>query len=133
MPTNKQTDSKPQPETGQDVDRIRDIIFGSQIRDYERRFETFQRDVERLQQELDRLTEQTVEQDNKQSSKLQGLRREMRESDDHLRSELRQTTDQLITDKVDRASLGDLFIELGNQLKTGGSLSNLLQGLEEKE
>jgi hypothetical protein len=34
---------------------------------------------------------------------------------------------------VDRVALGDLFIEIGTQLKTGSSLADLLAGLEEKE
>jgi len=37
----------------QDVERIRDIIFGSQMRDYQQQFEALQRDLARLQQEID--------------------------------------------------------------------------------
>ena len=33
-----------------DVERIRAILFGSQMRDYEQRFQTLQRDLSRLQQ-----------------------------------------------------------------------------------
>lgn len=130
-------DRQPQAETdrgaAQEVDRIRDIIFGSQMRDYDQTFEAVRRDLERLQGEIDRLTEQLAEQDNQQSKKLQTLRREMRQADDGLRDELRQTAQQLATDKVDRAVLGEWFIELGTQLKTGGSLADLLKGLEGKE
>lgn len=123
--------SEPSPEVNpkQEVDRIRDIIFGGQMREYEQQFGTFQRDLERLQQDLDRLNEQLTDQDSNQSKKLQGLRQEMRQADDDIRGELRQTRDQLMNDKVDRLTLGDLFIELGNHLKTGGSMSDLLQGL----
>jgi hypothetical protein len=38
---------------------------------------------------------------------------------------------QLLTDdKTERSMLGELFVELGNHVKSGGSLSDLLQGLE---
>ena len=117
----------------QEVERIRDIIFGSQMRDYEKRFQTVQRDWTRLQQELDRLSDQMSEQDQEQSKKLQALRGEMRQADDDLRDELRQAVDQLMTDKMDRVALGDLFVELGQRLKTGGSLSDLLGQLTEGE
>ena len=115
----------------QEVDRIRDIIFGAQMRDYEQRFQVAQRDLSRLQQELDRLADQMSEQDREQSKKLQSLRGEMRQSDDDLRDELRQAVDQLMADKMDRVALGDMFIEMGQRLKTGGSLSDLLGQLTE--
>lgn len=115
-----------------DVDRVRDIIFGPQMRDYDQRFLTIQRDLERLRQELEQLTEQAAEQDREHGKRLQNLRREARQSDDDLRTELRQTAQKLMLEKVDRLSLGELFIELGNHLKSGGSLSDLLAGVSER-
>lgn len=119
--------------TPQEVDRIRDIIFGPQIRDYEQRFQALQRDIERLQQELDHLTEQLSEQDGEQNKRLQLLRRDQRQSDDDLRAELRQTSQSLSFEKVDRAALGELFVNLGTHLKTGGSLGDILHGLVSSE
>jgi predicted nucleic acid-binding Zn-ribbon protein len=120
-------------ESAHEVDRIRDIIFGSQMRDYEQRFQTLLRDLDRLQKEIDRLGGQLTDQDSEHGKKLQNLRQEMRQADDDLREELRQTTQQLATDKVDRVALGDMFIQIGTQLKSGSSLADLLAGLEEKE
>jgi SMC interacting uncharacterized protein involved in chromosome segregation len=114
-----------------EVERIRDIIFGTQMRDYDQQFQTVRRDLERLQQEIDRLTEQLADQDSAHSKRLRDLRREVRQADDGLREELRQTTQQLGTDKVDRVALGELFIELGAHLKTGSSMADLLKGLGE--
>jgi predicted nucleic acid-binding Zn-ribbon protein len=122
-----------QVESAHEVDRIRDIIFGSQMRDYEQRFQTLLRDLDRLQKEIDRLGGQLTDQESEHGKKLQNLRQEMRQADDDLRDELRGTTQQLATDKVDRVALGDLFIEIGTQLKSGSSLADLLAGLEEKE
>lgn len=122
-------DTSSQLEANENVDRIRDIIFGPQIRDYEQRFYNVQRDLERLQQELDYLSEHLTEQDGNQNKKLQALRRDMRQSDDDIRNELRQTAKKLAFDKVDRATLGELFIQLGTNLKSGASLTDLLKSI----
>jgi cell division septum initiation protein DivIVA len=117
----------------QDVERIRDIIFGTQMRDYQQRFEALQRDVARLQQHIDQLNEQLAEQDSNQGKKVQSLRQEIRQADDELRSELRETAQKLTVDKVERADLGGLFLEIGTHLTEGRSISDLLKSLVEKE
>jgi hypothetical protein len=123
------TDEKPQ-----EVERIRDIIFGSQMRTYEGNFQTIQRDLERLMHELDRLNEKTDEQDRNHSQKLQALERQLRKSDDSLRTELRETAFKLTDEKVDRQFLGDLLIELGSQLKSASSFTGMPKEiLEPKE
>ncbi len=193
------------------VERIRDIIFGPKMRDYEQRFEVVVRDLGRLQQELDQLNEQLTSKDAAQGRNLQtlrqelrqassdqqaalkaeasrlstqlteqnaahnagsqnlrqelqqaendlraalkadadrlsaqltdqasaqeasqqALRQELRKADADLREELRQIAQRLTDDKPDRTMLGELFIELGNHVKTGGSLADLLQGLDQ--
>jgi len=125
-------DSKqvPTDQLPQNIDRIRDIIFGPQIREYEHRFEGIKRDMVRLQQDLDRLTQQQTAQKKEQDDKTEELRYTMRQSDDDLRQEMRHTAQALTEQKVDRTTLGELFIELGNQLKIGGSLGDILKGLE---
>ena len=112
-------------ESLQDIERIRQIIFGPQIREYQQHFQTLERDLARLQQELDRLNQQVVNQDNDHQSKLQNLRQEVRQSDDDIRQEVRQVSQQLGNDKVDRVALGELFVSLGEHLKTGGALADL--------
>ena len=118
--------------SSQDVERIRDIIFGTQMRDYQQLFEALQRDVARLQQEIDQLNERLAEQDSNQGKKIQALRRDTRQADDELRSELRETAQKLATDKVERADLGRLFLEIGTHLTEGRSIDDLLQSLVEK-
>lgn len=121
------------PSHSQDVERIRDIIFGSQMRDYSQRFDAVERDLARLQGEIDRLTEQLAEQDSDQTKKTQALRRDMRQADDDLRNELRETAQRLSTEKVQRVDLGRLFLELGNHLTEGRSVGDLLKNLVEGE
>ena len=112
-----------------EVERIREIIFGSQMRTYEGNFQNLQRDLARLLQEIERLNEKLAELDKDQSQKLQVLERDMRKADDNLRAELRETAQKLIDEKVDRQVLGDLFIQLGNQLKSSGSIADTLKDI----
>ncbi len=196
---------------GESVERIRDIIFGPKMRDYEQRFDAVMRDLARLQQDMDHLGEQLTAKDAAQNKNLQALRQELRQADgelrnelksegtrltaqlaeqhtahtnalqaarqealqaddllqaglkteleqlgstltDHetaqksalqslrqelrkadadLREELRQVMQRLTEEKTDRSTLGELFIELGNHVKSGGSLSDLLQSLDQ--
>ncbi len=130
--TEKTSKAAGQGEEIQNVDRVRDIIFGHQMRDYEQRFQLVQRDLKRLQQELDRLAEQISDQQSDHTKKLQGLRQEMREADDAIREDLRLIAQKLTDEKVDRFTFGELFIELGSHLKSGGSMVDLLKTLEPK-
>ncbi len=196
---------------GESVERIRDIIFGPKMRDYEQRFDALVRDVNRLQADLDHLSEQLTAKEAAQSKSLQALRQELRQADgelrgeakaesarlsahmaeqntaltnalnaarqelgqaddnlqaafkadveqvncaiaDHeasqkttiqslrqelrkadadIREELRLIMQRLTDEKTDRSTLGELFVELGNHVKSGGNLADLLQGLEQ--
>ena len=127
--TDKESQAVSEAESPHEVDRIREIIFGTQMRDYQQRFQVVQRDLDWLQQEIGRLSERLSEQGSGHSKELQSLRQELRQADEDLRDELRETAQKLTGDKVDRFALGELFIELGNQLKSGGSLADLLHGL----
>jgi len=114
----------------QDVNRIREIIFGAQMRAYEQRFQAQQRDLERLQQQLDQLAEQVEQRDTNQSNKTHELRNEVRQGNAALREELRAIADALTNDKVDRVALAEMFVQLASHLKDGASLGELLQGLK---
>lgn len=115
--------------TPQDLERVRDILFGGIVRDHNNRFSSLQRDLERLQKALDRTNEQLAAQEAEQNRKLQEAQRALQESTDELRAETRTALDQLTSDKVDREQLGNLLIEMGNQLKGTGSLNSVLDGL----
>ena len=119
----------PEAQPVEEVGRIRDILFGQQMRDYQQRFDALRRDLERLQGELDRLRQQLADQDGDQSKRLGSLRQETRDADDVLRSELRESVARLSDEKTDRAVLAELFIQLGASLKTGSSIDGLLKSL----
>lgn len=57
-------------ESTEKLERIREIVFGAQIRDYAQRFENLNRDIGRLQHEISRLTEQVSEQNRLLSERL---------------------------------------------------------------
>ena len=196
---------------GESVERIRDIIFGPKMRDYEQRFDALGRDLARLQADLDNLAEQLTARDANQTKNLQAarqelrqangdlrnelkteatrlggqmaeqhtahanalqatrqellladaalqgelkaeveqvgcalndhetaqqnalqtLRQELRKADADLREELRVVMQRLTDDKTDRSTLGELFIELGKHVKSGGNLADILQGLDQ--
>ena len=86
---------KEQATGAESVDRIRDIIFGPKMRDYEQRFEAVAHDIGRLQQELDRLNEQLTTKDTAQSRNLQALRQEVRQTGDELKAALKSETGRL--------------------------------------
>ena len=134
--TDKQSQDAPQPASIQEVDRIRDIIFGSQMRDYDQQFQAMRREIKRLQEEIGRLEEQDSSQAQDLDDQVKALRkansdlrRELRKADANLREDLDQIAAQLTDAKVDRAVLGDLLIELGTQLKTGQSVVDMLADL----
>jgi uncharacterized membrane-anchored protein YhcB (DUF1043 family) len=116
-------------ETAEELGRIRDILFGHQMRETQQRFDAVRRDLERLQGELDRLRQQLADQDAEQARKLGTLRQETRDADDALRSELRETAALLAEQKTDRAVLAELLIQVGKDLKSGGSLDGALKSL----
>jgi hypothetical protein len=99
------------------------------MRDYEQHFRQLERDLASLQEELEALREQTGKQDKEQTKKLQALRDDTRQSDDDLRAEMREAADRLTMDKVDRSTLGDLLIEMGNRLKEDSALGSMLETL----
>ena len=124
-----QKTNSPESDSVPEMDRIRDLVFGPQMRDYDQRFQTVGRDLTRIQQQLDQLADQLSQQDGDQKKKLQDLRREVRQADDDLRAELRQAAQTLTNEKVDRVTLGELFVELGTHLKSGGFLSDVLKNI----
>lgn len=144
------------------VERIRDLLFGTQMRDYTQRFDAISRDLSRLtqetariqeaiqeqenkftkllRQEVDRLAAQLQDQDKRTQQQLQQvdqrLTEQIKELDQKhtqnakelaynlartervLREELHELSQQLNHTKVDRPTLGDLLVEIGQTLKT---------------
>jgi predicted nucleic acid-binding Zn-ribbon protein len=110
-----------------DVERIRDIIFGTQMRDYQQRFAVLQQDLARLRQEVEHLSARLAEQDASQDKKVEVLRQEMRQATEGLQNELRETAQSLGAAKVERTDLGQLLLKVGNHLTEGKPLRDLFE------
>ncbi|MDW8147617.1 MAG: hypothetical protein RMJ48_15175 [Roseiflexaceae bacterium] len=61
--------------------------------------------------------------------RVQALRREIRHTEDELRTELRRIADRLEYQKTDRKALASMLIELAARLETGGTVTDMLEGL----
>ncbi|MCB0090789.1 MAG: hypothetical protein KDE54_22995 [Caldilineaceae bacterium] len=116
-----------------EIDRIRELVVGPQLRQNEQKIGALQKDIERLQRELRQLRSQQSEQNQTLTERLQQQHEELQDSVGEVRNELRQVTAGLDQDKVDRQKLGDLFIELGSHIKDGGAIADVLQSLFEAE
>lgn len=124
-------DKKPPAPDGspQEVERIRDIIFGPQMRTYEGQFEAILCDLDRLRQEIAQLDSRIVEQDRKMQANYRESHKALEALRDELHQELRRSVQTLMSEKVDREMLADMFIEMGGLLKSGGSLADSLKAL----
>jgi vacuolar-type H+-ATPase subunit I/STV1 len=134
------------------VERIRELLFGTQNREYVRRFtsleHSFTQSQQQLQQQLQRLSEQLRAQEEQTAQQLQILAQKQAEQvaavEQQLRAiqaavlaELRDASGQLDRAKVDRAALGTLFAELATTLQASvatatPSVTDWLTQLEEQ-
>jgi len=127
-------ESAPRPKRSTaEIERIRELVVGPQLRQSEQKLGSVQKDIERLQREIHQLGSQLNEQNMNLGERLQQLRQDLQESVGEVRDEVRQVSAGLEQDKVDRQMLGDLFIELGNHIKEGGTISDVLHNLFEIE
>lgn len=85
------------------MDRIRELVFGSQMRDYNQRFEVVNRDLGRLQQEINRLNEQLSVQAHAASQRLNEVDARLSaelQNQARLQTEATQAVDHKLTDQV---------------------------------
>ena len=82
------------------LERIREIMFGAQIREYSQRFENINRDLARLQEEIGQITQQISEQNrllSKQITDLEGRQTAtLREQEDRLASQTQELENRTV-------------------------------------
>ncbi len=78
-----------------EVDRLRDIIFGSNIEDYERRFEDIRREQERVMGDLRMVQDSVGEFEKSQAKRVETLQQEMHRTSDELKHEMKRLGEQL--------------------------------------
>jgi len=108
-------DDKP---TGQNIDQIRELIFGEQIRDYDRRFKDISHQFSKLEQafhdDLEKKEADLVKKLDELKKSMQTLEKDMKK---HLAT--------IETDKADRLQLANLLIDMGMRLKGENILNSI--------
>ena len=134
--------------SGEKLERIRELLFGAQTREYTRRFDALERSLtqvqQQLQQQIQRLDEQLQTHQEQMAQQLQMMAQKQAEqvaaTDQQLRTtqatvlaELRDASSQLDQAKMDRAALGTLFAELGTTLQATAPASSITDWLTQLE
>lgn len=119
-----------------DLLRIREILFGAQMREYEQRFQSHQARMQDLQNQIDALAAHTDARlqelradTQRQFSELRAdihrqfeeLHAEMQRRFEALEAQLSAHVERLTYEKTTRFDLGDMLIEIGERLKRDGS------------
>ena len=85
--------------------------------------------LSRQERELMELRAAVGERHDQHERRLDALKRELRQAEDSLRSELRRVADRLDERKTDRKALAAMLIEVATRLETGSSVTGLLEEL----
>lgn len=121
---------------GQNIDQIRELIFGEQIRRYERQFKDNAKQIkqlsdsltethDKLMSELERRESKLIESLKELSDKMGKERKDLlRIVDDH-EKQMQAKMQVLEADKTDRVQLANLLIDLGMRIKGENLLDTL--------
>ncbi|MDM8526813.1 hypothetical protein QUF58_01265 [Anaerolineales bacterium HSG24] len=77
-----------------EVDRLREILFGAQMQDYERRFIDIRREIERTMSDMRVIQDRVGEFEKNQAKQIEGLERQLRQSHDETKRELERLRNQ---------------------------------------
>ena len=126
-----------QEEQAADVDLIRNILFGSQTRQYDERFEDLAAMLARLDGQLKDFGKALKEQARAHELQFKDIREEMRKrsqdtdvSLSELREELASAVGTLTEGTASRDSVGDMLLEMGMRLKNIGQQTISPEGPE---
>ena len=114
-----------QKKAGQNIDQIRELIFGEYIQKYERRFKDIAQDSKKLNQLVEELRQQLAAEAEIQKAEQQKKIGDLKKS---IQSELQKAVKQiesLQSDKVDSLQLANLLIDLGMRLKGENVLDSI--------
>jgi len=123
-----------QKSSGQNIDQIRDLIFGEQIQKYERRFKEFAQDSKKLNELIEEVRQQLAADSEMQKAELEQKINAVKKDLQKIQSNLQQAVKEvegLQSDKVDRLQMANLLIDLGMRLKGENVLDSITQEGEE--
>ena len=92
------------------IEAVKELIFGHDIRTFEKEFKEIQDHLEDL--EL-RLTDES----NARESAIQDLEKQMEKRMDSMEANIMKRLDKLQDEKTDRATLGKMLVQIGNKLQ----------------
>lgn len=126
-------DSQERPIT--ELERIRDIIFGPQMQDYEGQFGRVAAELGLLSQQLGELRSTLAQQKADQEQRLDELASTLGDQTsqlaDDLRAEFAEALEALQDDKASRLDVGDVLVEMGTRLKQQFGVADLLGPLDD--
>ena len=105
-------------ESEKEVGRIRDIIFGDQMKDYDHRFVAFQSDLDSLHEELDGVRKQLADENARLTKRMQTQRDELRTAIDDARAELRRSAEHHSSVHLERERLAELLDRVSVELRS---------------
>lgn len=111
------------------IDQIRQLIFGEQIQDYDRRFQELQKKLDQLNKSIQTEKEETEE---KLKEIQKTFQKDLASKIDAVKQELiqiQQSLSDLNEDKVDRNLLADQLIDLAMRLKGSSILDQIDKGI----
>ncbi|NPA90231.1 MAG: hypothetical protein GXO55_02080 [Chloroflexi bacterium] len=111
-----------------EISRVRDILFGSYMREYERRFRNLEDELERQKERLEELWQRVDALESKVDTSHREVLAEIRKQLDQLYARLQKRIAQVEEESVDKGILGDLLIEFGSRIK-GGTVTESIQEL----
>lgn len=123
-PQIEETQAEAQPHAGQaqngmpdpldKLGMIRDIIFGQNMEEYNRQFDELKKMVDEKKAELDHYIKDVK---GDLQEKIQELDRLMKDQVHNLEDSFAAKAKRLEEDKMNRATLGELLIDIGNKIK----------------
>jgi DNA anti-recombination protein RmuC len=111
-------------EQAADVERIRDILFGSQTRQYDQTLAQLSARLDRIDSQLEKLEKTLKQQAKAQKAQVNDLQEDIRKRSadtelalGELHKETTSALNALTEGKASRDSVGDMLLEMGMRLK----------------
>jgi len=95
------------------IETIKNLIFGENIQQYDSEFETLKADIIKKREELRALVEETNQEIN---TLIDNLSTDLNIRITELENNIADKADSLEAKKVDKKTLGQLLVKIGNQI-----------------
>ena len=95
------------------IETIKNLIFGENIQAYDSEFETLKKDITKKKDELKGFVEETRQELN---TLIDNLSTDISIRITELEDSIQEKAEDLETKKVDKKTLGQLLVKLGNQI-----------------